>query len=104
MKSAENCVDLCRLQGVAGGEFLRCEWTAPARVAADEIATWSLAGGEEDSGESSGERSAEGVAVAASVFDGDEAGFAGDSNADGGACVGEIGDCRGDCGRCGGSR
>ena len=92
VKRAKNGVDLRGLQCVARGEFLRGEWAVGARVAADEFAERIFAGGEEDFGEAGRERSAECVAIAAGVFDGDEAGFAGDSNADGAARVGEIGD------------
>ena len=70
-----------------------------ASVTADEFAQRIFAGGEEYFGEAGRERSAECVAVASGVFDGDEAGFAGDSNANGAARVGEIADGRRDCGR-----
>ena len=99
MQAAKNCVDLCGLQCVARGEFLRGERAVRARVAADEFAQRIFAGIEEDFGEARRERSAEGVAIAAGVFDGYEAGFAGDSNADGAARVGEIDDCGCDRGR-----
>ena len=91
------------MQCVARGEFLRGERAVRARVAANEFAERIFAGGEEDFGEAGRERSAESVAVAAGVFDGDEAGFAGDSNANGAACIGEIGDGGCDRGR-GGAR
>ena len=103
VKRAKDCIDLRRLKGVARGEFLRGEGAVGARVAADEFAERVFAGGEEDFGEARRERGAEGVAIAAGVFDGDEAGFAGDSNADGAACVGEVGD-RGRDSRAGGAR
>ncbi len=103
MKGTENDVDLSRLQGVARREFLRGEGAVGACVAANEFAKWIFAGGKEDFGEARRKRSAESVAVSAGVFDGDEARFAGDSNANGAACIGEIGDCRGDRGR-GGAR
>ena len=73
-----------------------------ARVATDEFTQGIFAGSKEDFGEAGRKRSAEGVAIAASVFDWDETGFAGDSNADGAAGVREIGDCGCDR-RCGGT-
>ena len=90
VQAAKNDVDLRRLQRVARGEFLRGEWAVSSRVTTDEFAERILAGGEEDFSETGREGCAEGIAVAASVFDGDEARFAGNSNADGAARVGEV--------------
>ena len=92
MECAKSGVYRGGLKRVACGEFLSGEWSVRAGVAAKDFAEWIVGRREKNFGKTGRQRSAEGVAIARGVFDGNEAEFAGDADTNSAAGVDEIGD------------